>query len=320
MASATEPRHPIGVVSERTGLTPDVLRVWERRHNVVDPVRSPGGQRIYSDADIERLSLLHRATRGGHGISHVAGLGKQELEDLVAGIEQQVQVPQPRTITNAQPEISVERAMILTEAIDPSGLETLLRRSVARYGIVGFIDTIGSPFLRRVGDAWHAGELSVAQEHLATAVVQRVVSETSPLLTNSGGNPTIVIATLEGERHAIGALMAAATAASEGWRVIFLGADLPASEISETAVRTNARAVGISVVVTDRKAGAIAELKTLERALPAEVALVVGGAGSRIMSPNRPNTSIVETMAELGRVLASILGRTGSEYLPESPP
>ncbi len=310
MSSATEPRHPIGVVSERTGLTPDVLRVWERRHSVVDPVRSPGGQRIYSDADIERLSLLHRATRGGHGISHVAGLSRRELEDLVARIELEVKSPSPSIIATGNPEITVERAIVLTEAIDPSGLETLLRRSVARYGIIGFIDTIAAPFLRRVGDAWHAGKLSVAQEHLATAVVQRVVSETSPLLTGGRGNPTIVIATLEGERHANGALMAAATAASEGWRVIYLGADLPASEISETAVQTNARAVGISIVAMDRKAGVAAELKALERALPGEVALVVGGAGTKTLSPlsSRANTVLVESMAELGRELASILG------------
>src|SRR5215207_6184842 len=81
------PRHPIGVVAERTGLSPDVLRVWERRYAVVEPHRSAGGQRLYSDADIERLSLLHRATQGGHGIGHVATMSKAKLEELVQGIE-----------------------------------------------------------------------------------------------------------------------------------------------------------------------------------------------------------------------------------------
>ncbi|NIP80241.1 MAG: MerR family transcriptional regulator [Gemmatimonadetes bacterium] len=70
-------RHPIGVVSERTGLTPDVLRVWERRYGVVEPSRSDGGQRLYTDADIERLRLLHLATLAGRSIGQVVELGRR---------------------------------------------------------------------------------------------------------------------------------------------------------------------------------------------------------------------------------------------------
>ncbi|MEJ7810707.1 MAG: MerR family transcriptional regulator, partial [Gemmatimonadaceae bacterium] len=77
------PRHPIGVVAERTGLSPDVLRVWERRYGVVRPVRASGGQRLYSTADVERLRLLHRATEAGRNISQLARLSIGELGQLV---------------------------------------------------------------------------------------------------------------------------------------------------------------------------------------------------------------------------------------------
>src|SRR5215218_6409458 len=93
MPPDSDPRHPIGVVAERTGLTPDVLRVWERRYSVVEPSRSAGGQRVYSDADIERLSLLHRATRGGHNISQVATLSQEKLQDLVRDVESAASSP-----------------------------------------------------------------------------------------------------------------------------------------------------------------------------------------------------------------------------------
>src|SRR6202035_4511197 len=76
-------RHPIGVVAERTGLTPDVLRVWERRYRAVEPTRTEGGQRLYSDADIERLRLMYLATGAGRGISQVARLDTEELTRLV---------------------------------------------------------------------------------------------------------------------------------------------------------------------------------------------------------------------------------------------
>lgn len=306
MPATTEPRHPIGVVAERTGLTPDVLRVWERRYQVVEPRRSPGGQRIYSDADIDRLLLLHRATRGGHGISHVAGLSRSRLEDLVRDVESSGQHLPPRLIPSAELTSIVADAIALAESLDPAGLESLLRRNVARYGIVTFIDTVAAPFLREVGDAWHAGRLSISQEHLATAVVERVVGDAAPLLTGSDGSPVIVIGTLEGERHAGGALMAAATAASEGWRVIYLGADVPAKGIIETAGKTQARAVGISVVFPDRKSKVSAQIREIQEGLPSETTLLVGGAGAGELRQalRKSGIEFVETMSELHEKLS----------------
>jgi DNA-binding transcriptional MerR regulator/methylmalonyl-CoA mutase cobalamin-binding subunit len=308
MATTTEAKHPIGVVSARTGLSSDVLRVWERRYAVVKPTRSAGGQRLYSDADVERLTLLNRATQGGHGISHVAGLTGSELEELVRDVESSDapgQLPQvlPR-LDDTLP--AVEEAIRFTEALDPAGLESLLRRQVARHGIIAFIDGVAAPFLRSVGDAWHAGRVTVSQEHFATAVVQRIVSETAPLLTGSNESPTIVIATLEGERHANGALMAAAIAASEGWRVIYLGADLPATEIADAAVRTSARAVGISIVLPERKSRVAAALQGLAESMPAETTLLVGGTGSKKLAglPERADIMFLESMSELRDQLA----------------
>lgn len=307
MPATAEPRHPIGVVAERTGLTPDVLRVWERRYAVVDPARSRGGQRLYSDADIERLSLLHRATQGGHGISHVASLSNATLGDLVRGIATDKESTPPRATMHRERQGILDQALAYAEALDPVGLESLLTRSVSRYGIVFFIDELAAPFMRRMGDEWHAGRMSYAQEHLATATVQRVVSDASPLLRDAG-KPTIVLGTLEGERHANGALMAAATAASEGWRVIYLGADLPPAEIAETAVRTEARAVGISVVLSGTKARTATHLRELEKLLPANATLLVGGSGSKTLKRHSAEreTIFIETMEDLRTTLAAI--------------
>lgn len=312
MPVSTEPRHPIGVVAERTGLTPDVLRVWERRYRVVEPKRSPGGQRIYSDADIERLSLLHRATRGGHGISRVASLSKGKLEDIVQNIESSATAGPILFIPAGEPDSLVEQAIAFTEALDPTGLESLLKRGLSRYGLVTFIDSMAAPFLREVGEQWHEGKLNISQEHLATAVLQRVISEAAPLITGVKGSPTIVIATLGGERHANGALMAAATAGSEGWRVIYLGTDLPVSEIAETVNRTNAQAVGISMVFADRTSRIETDLRELESMIPKETTLFVGGAGAKsVRQPKgRGRTVFLESMSELHNELTRLRRRS----------
>ena len=77
-------QHPIQVVTRRTGLSADVLRVWEKRYAVVTPVRSTNGRRLYTDADIERLRLLVEATRTGHPIGQVAALPAAALVALLA--------------------------------------------------------------------------------------------------------------------------------------------------------------------------------------------------------------------------------------------
>src|SRR5688572_15714074 len=82
-AGETGGRHPIGVVEQRTGLAQDVIRVWERRYGAVEPSRGPGGQRMYTDADIERLSLLEAAVRAGRRIGSIAALPTADLEHLV---------------------------------------------------------------------------------------------------------------------------------------------------------------------------------------------------------------------------------------------
>src|SRR5512145_2591390 len=82
-SNPTSYRHPMRVVTRRTGLSADMLRAWERRHEVVTPSRSANGRRLYSDTDIERLGLLYRATLAGRSIGQVAGLSTAQLAALV---------------------------------------------------------------------------------------------------------------------------------------------------------------------------------------------------------------------------------------------
>ena len=305
-------RYPIGVVAERTGLTADVIRVWERRYSAVEPTRTLGGQRTYTLGDIDRLVLLRRATMSGHGISHIATIDTPGLEELIRDIESADRGFPGAPDLADEPRAAVEQAMSFTETIDPASLEILLRRTFARYGIVTFLDLIVGPFMRAIGDAWHAGSLSMSQEHVATALVQRVVSQTAPIPAASEGNPTFVAATLEGERHAAGALMAAAIAASAGWHVIHLGADLPAGEIAGAALQTQARAVGVSIVREEKKKKFAARLRELEKSMPRDATLLVGGAGARGLSDSLGQTGIVfvESMSQLHHELTRIRARS----------
>ena len=154
-------RHPIGVVADRTGLSQDVLRVWERRYQAVEPSRSLDGQRVYSNADIERLRLLRLATTGGRSIRQVAQLPTEELSRLVGEDEaarQQVE-RQAESAVLASAEDQVERAMELARAVNAPQLESFLRRAAAAYGVPIFLDGLVAPLLRRMSGEWEAIEI-----------------------------------------------------------------------------------------------------------------------------------------------------------------
>jgi len=283
-SNGSNDQHPIGVVAERTGLSQELLRVWERRYGAVQPERTEGGQRLYSDSDVERLQLLRLATHGGRTISSVAQLPIGELQRLVREDEQARTRVGTAESAGGAPPLEMEIALDLVQKLDGPSLEALLLRSSIILGAHRFLDDVVAPFMQQVGTRWHAGELSPAHEHLATAVVQRVVVRVLGTLGASEDGPTFVVASPSGERHEIGALFASAAASAEGWRVVYLGPDLPGPDIAEAAVMTRARAVGLSVVYVEDPERIANEVRLVREGLPPSVALIVGGNGAEAVA------------------------------------
>lgn len=265
-------RHPIGVVVERTGISSHVLRAWERRYDVVRPARGDREGRLYSDADIERLTLLRRAVGGGRPLKATAALTNPELRKL---IEEDAARAGERP-TRAGP--FREQAMETVKAIAPEGLEAVLRRAALSLGALPFLEDVVAPLLEEIGDAWHDGRLSIAHEHAASAAMQQALGGLMRSLEPSGAGPRVLLATPRGEAHAFGAMAAGAAAAHDGWRVTWLGTDLPAEQIAAGAASADVRVVGVGVANTD--GGLAEEVAALRASLPADVPLIVGGAGA----------------------------------------
>jgi DNA-binding transcriptional MerR regulator/methylmalonyl-CoA mutase cobalamin-binding subunit len=272
-------RHPIQVVARRTGLSPDVLRAWEKRYAVVEPGRSAGGRRLYSDDDIERLRLLRRATRSGRRISQVASLGIEELAALVREDEREEAEVKPEEVLGetTAAETYLKASLAAVERLDARELETVLTRALVTLSAATVIQRISAPLMRRLGELWRAGELVPAHEHLASAVLLRVMGKLIEAVEPVGAGPNLVVATPVGQRHEFGALFAAAAAAAEGWRVTYLGPNLPAEDIATAARETGAEAVALSIVHPEGKPELADELKELRLALPPAVPVLVGG-------------------------------------------
>jgi len=301
------PRHPVRVVAQRTGLSSHVLRAWERRYGVVAPTRTDGGQRLYSDADIERLSLLRTLTAAGGAISQLAQLPSDELSRMVR--EEPIRAPE------AGPDGSAERwrasALQAIEALDAGALRHELGRGALALGVPHFLDQVVSPLLREVGTRWHDGRLGIAHEHLATAVVREVLGWVREAAETAATAPVLVVATPSNQWHEGGALLVAATAAAEGWRVAYLGANLPGLEIAGAALRTGARAVALSLIHPEDDPAVGDHLEALRRSLPAGVTLLVGGSAAPAYRSevDAAQGQVVTDLAELRAVLQRLASR-----------
>ncbi|HET9425176.1 MAG TPA: MerR family transcriptional regulator [Gemmatimonadaceae bacterium] len=273
----TDSRYSIGVVTRRTGLSPDVLRVWERRYAVVAPTRSAGGQRLYSASDIEKLRLLRRLVEGGHRIASVARL---DLDTLAALAREVAEHPAPASAAEGARAADdlIDDLMLAVEGLDDVALETALRRASMTLGTEAWIESVVAPFLTAVGDRWHAGTISPAHEHLATATVRTVLGWVMRSFSATADAPLILVATPVGELHELGAMMAAVTAAEAGWRVRYLGPDIPAADLATAATQIAAQAIALSVVHPDNAARTVREIHALRLVVPATVPILVGGS------------------------------------------
>jgi methanogenic corrinoid protein MtbC1 len=303
---STEPGLPVRVVIERTGLSADLLRAWERRYAAVRPRRSKGGQRLYSEQDVARLTLLRRATADGHRIAEVARLDTTALESLLGESRQQP------TGVNTVVDQLVAQALSATERLDAAALEAMLKGGALSLGTATIVDEVVSRFVAQVGERWHEGTVSPAHEHLATAVVRRTLDWVMDAHGVPPRAPRVVVATPAGERHELGAMLVAAAATQEGWRAVYLGASLPGRDIARAARQVEARAVALSAVYIDTDS-VIEEVRATARALPADTPLFVGGRAAQRMADryHSVRVRVLPDMPALRRALRSLRAAGG---------
>ena len=269
--------HAIRVVSRRTGLSAHVIRIWEKRYGAVEPARTDTNRRLYSEEQIERLSLLRELTRAGHSIGVVAKLPTEELRKLA------VEAPgdnrhAARTLTAAAGTTPVvDECIAAVKRLDSRALEDTLKRGATELGAHGLLQRVIAPLTQTIGELWRDGSITAAHEHFASAVIRIFLGHAAQPFAGSENAPVLVVATPSGQLHELGALLVGAAAANLGWHVIYLGASLPAAEIAGAARQNRARAVALSLVYPEDDPRLEGELARLRELLPSETVLLTGG-------------------------------------------
>lgn len=235
----------IQAVAQKTGITTQLVRAWERRYGLVTPQRTDAKYRVYSDDDVTILKGAKVLVDEGLRIAEVARLPREQLRRAsfrLPGGDAGTNMPMPSSF--------LESALDAVAVLDGETLERLLFRAsgMGARPAREICEQVLLPLLRAIGDRWEKKRLSVAAEHFGSAIVRaRLQSLLDSENRRRPNAPKVVCACPEGELHEGGLLAFAVHAAGSGLDVIYLGANTPIEETLATAETTQARAIALSI-------------------------------------------------------------------------
>jgi len=279
---ALEATYPLRTAARLTGLSPELLRAWERRHGVVTPVRTAGGTRRYSASDLERLRLVKAAVDAGNRIGQVAQL---ELAELKRRSE---------PTAERRADTQLDDILAALTALDGGACQRLLSLQLSALGPARFAREVAVPLVYEIGERWAKLELGIAQEHLGSGLLRTLLGSALLPTATSLLAPRVVFATPTGERHELGLLMAALTALGAGANPIYLGVELPVEDLLAAVTQTDAAALALSLVTIPRS-DAVRIIEALRSGLADEVQMWIGGSGARELA-TPPGVEQIETL------------------------
>lgn len=284
----------IGELSKRSGVSPELLRAWERRYGLLRPTRSSGGLRLYSLDDLERVRLMRRHIDGGLAAAEAAALVSRSPVGEAAG---ETAVPAP---TEAQSELAAA-----LDAFDEPSAQAVIDRLLATRTLDTFLSEVVLPYLRELGERWERGKASVAQEHFASSVLRgRLLG-----LARGWGlglGPLALLACLPGEQHELGLVAFGLALRGRGWRIGYLGSDAPLDTVAKAADSLQPHLVVLSAVSDERVRDASADLRSLAE----RHRVAVGGAGATGDAAEEVGAIALtgDVIGEAGRVTALVQG------------
>ncbi len=277
--------HRIHRVAKLTGLSKDVIRVWERRYGLVKPSRSSNRYRQYSDEEVALLRFVKAQMEEGVTIGSLATEGH---DSLVA----RMRIATPVSAEGQKPhERLLDDLIGSLDPLDKAGFERRLNGAVAVIPFDEAIQRILLPLQRRIGELWHQDRLNIAVEHYVTKIVQqKLFSVMNQLPVNESG-PRILIACPEGEAHEIGAQAVAYIAAIRGCHVYYLGPNLPHSDLVIFCETIKPDLVLLSLTEVRPEAAMLLQIKELE-VVSIRWSVAVGGQGARAIGDRLRDTKI----------------------------
>ncbi|MGL6279630.1 MAG: MerR family transcriptional regulator [Gaiella sp.] len=244
----------IGELARRTGVSPELLRAWERRYGLLHPARSPGGFRLYSTADVERIRMMQALIDDGLSAAQAAELAARGAAE-----------------ESRSPTASGAALLEALLAFDDAAANDAFDRLLADVSLESVLRDAVLPILRELGERWERGETTVAQEHFASSFIRgRLLGLARGW--DRGVGPRVLLAAPSEEHHDLAMIVFGLALRQHGWRVTSLGTDTPLHTLAEAASALDPQLVVVAAAIPERLAAVADELTQLARERPVAIA------------------------------------------------
>jgi len=248
----------IGEFARRTGVSPELLRAWERRYGLLQPIRTEGGFRLYTAEDAERVARMRRALDDGLSAAEAARRALAQAPSVEGLLDD-----------------ARGRLLIAVQNYDETAVHAVLDEALAAFALETVLSELILPAIREIGDEWERGQLEIAQEHFASNIIRERLLGLARIW-GRGSGPLATLACPPGERHDIGLIAFGLLLRSHGWRILFLGADTPLETLERSVAANPSRLVVVASMDSARLEAERDGIRRLARSGP----LVLSGAGA----------------------------------------
>jgi DNA-binding transcriptional MerR regulator len=279
----------IGELARRLGVSQDLLRAWERRYGLLQPVRSAGGFRLYSSADEQRVRRMQSHLGRGLAAAEAAraALDEEGAPSAMASSLDPATAGEPiRADTSARadaPASGTDRGLArlagelsrALDALDEPATQAVLDRLFAAFTVETTLRHVLLPYLHELGERWADGAVDVATEHFASNLLRARLAGLARGW-GQGLGLCAVLACPPGELHDLPLLAFGVVLHRNGWRIVYLGADTPLTDLGRAVKEKRPDVVILAAVTAERFQECIPDLGTLARTAP----LLLAGAGA----------------------------------------
>ena len=291
--------YSVAQVESITGISGHKLRIWERRYKFLKPKRTPTNIRFYTADDLKLLINVGILTRHGNRISKIGSLSSKEISEKVIEL---------LTDTDTDFEDDISSLMLSAINFDENLFNNIFQRQLVRSGFLATITDLIYPFLNRVGVMWTASRIIPSQEHFITNLVrQKIISSIDSLQQPAHDAPEILLFLFEGEDHELPLLIASFIIKDLGWKVYYLGQNIPLNDIVTIIKKRNIPTVMsmITAPQIDKVSNLIYDLIS-----NTDVHLILSGSKKNIPNfENLETVSVVNNPTELISQLHNLSNR-----------
>jgi MerR family transcriptional regulator, light-induced transcriptional regulator len=276
--------HRIGTFARRVGVTPELLRAWERRYGLLQPIRSQGGFRLYTEADAERVTRMRGALDEGLSAAEAARVALAPVR------------PAEGLLADA-----LARLLDAIARYDEAAVHAVLDENLAAFGIEAVLRELILPALSEIGARWQTDERGISQEHFASNLIRGRLLALARLW-GRGSGPLALLACVPGEQHDLSLIAFGLLLRSHGWRILFLGANTPIATVARTAEETHPALAVLTSFDPELLESQAAAVRRFARIAP--LALAGPGASEELcrkLRVRRLNGDVVAAAGEVAR-------------------